>query len=161
MDFKLGHYRARVSDFDSMDSLIDPFWHLAEYPVEHIVCQVHGLLDCRSRRHHPHVYLPLPRQSQPCNDASTQVHERSIHPWHPCIRIEHGQPSACATACLGRRLKVGSVADHRTADTSQQSRFPAWFQPGQGRSRRIPCNGQRSRRARVGAGSTPKQYRGI
>src|ERR1035437_1442057 len=45
---------------------------------------------------------------------------------------------------------AGTAALFHTTDKRQQSKCLAWFRPGQGWSRRTPCNEWRSRRAGLG-----------
>jgi len=68
---------------------------------------------------------------------------------------------ASVTMLPGKSLLASTGALTRRADSRQQSKYLAWFRPGRGWSRRIPCTERRSRRTGIGAGSTLEQYRRI
>jgi len=52
--------------------------HLTEDAAVDVVCKFDRLPDRDADRNHTNVHLVLPRQSQPRNDASTQVDQVSV-----------------------------------------------------------------------------------
>ena len=69
--------------------LLHPFRHPPEHPIENLVRQVHGLIDCVTGRDHAHVCLFLSRQSYARDHARAHVDQSTIRSGYVCVGIEH------------------------------------------------------------------------
>ncbi len=84
-------------------SFFPPLRHLPKHPVEYLIRQVNGLVDCLTGRNHSDVNLLLTRQTDTSDQTRSEVDHSAIDPWHPCIGIEHrylDRPCALRTGFL-------------------------------------------------------------
>lgn len=84
--------------------------YLAEDVAVDVLRELYGFTHCIPDRDHSHVHLVLPRQTQPHDDACSEVDQVSVRARHVTVRIEHqnrlGENKAKVTGEIGESLVI-------------------------------------------------------